>query len=261
MVDELPAEEEIALDDLSEQAIEDNNIELQPLSMTRSVSYSYNTKFHKGHKERKGGLQDWLYNYRKWKQSIQAQSHNVRSENCSSVVSVVSFLTQQEPIDLRKLESALVRQAQRACLRTVGLQLYGEFLNCAQSSWLQKYLVGVSATSFGHNLFERTECVNIELKSLLLDLSTSALSKLMNMLIVEHKQARNLKVSEISQEISKIKQGYNIDEIKDNLSLYFKSVVTILGEITSLIGNSMILKAEPWFDNNQELVQSFIYAL
>jgi len=71
-------------------------------------------------------------------------------------------------------------------------------LHLAQNCWLKKYLVGICANSFGFNVFERIEATNIELKSLVLDKTTKIVSKLMNMIINEHKLARNLKVSEVS---------------------------------------------------------------
>jgi hypothetical protein len=260
MVEELKYEDTDQFD-LSEPAIDDPSIDdLEPLEMTRSFSFTPGLNLKNHNSERKAGLEDWLKNYRKWKQSMTKQSYNVTSENCSSVVSVVSFLTHLEPINLKKLESALVRQAQRCCLRAIGLQFYDEFLAIAQNSWLKKYLVGVCASSFGYNIFERTEAANLELKSLILDLSTNILEKLMKMLIAEHKTARNFKVSEIAGELSKVKQTNNIDEVKDSLSTYFKTITSILGEVSGFLSNDYILRDEGWFDNNQELIQNFIYS-
>jgi len=122
-------------------------------------------------------------------------------------------------------------------------------------------LVGISASSFGSNLFERIEAANIELKSLVLDKTTSILSKHMKMVINEHKLARSIKVSQINMEISKVKQTNNLDEVKENLGVYFKTVVSILGEISGFLSNEFILKDELWFESNQELLLDFVNAI
>jgi len=122
-------------------------------------------------------------------------------------------------------------------------------------------LVGISASSFGSNLFERIEAANIELKSLVLDKTTSILSKHMRMVINEHKLARSIKVSQINMEISKVKQTNNLDEVKENLGVYFKTVVSILGEISGFLSNEFILKDELWFESNQELLLDFVNAI
>jgi len=66
--------------------------------MTRSVSYSFGgSKLTKSCKnlsntQEKAGLQDWLYNYRKWKQSCKEVNNNdVKNKNCSSNESVITF--------------------------------------------------------------------------------------------------------------------------------------------------------------------------
>jgi len=76
----------------------DDDNDLQPLQMTRSVSYSFGgSKLTKSCKnlsntQEKAGLQDWLYNYRKWKQSCKEVNNNdVKNKNCSSNESVITF--------------------------------------------------------------------------------------------------------------------------------------------------------------------------
>jgi len=87
----------------------DDDEELQPLEMTRSISYSFGIKPMSKNKspystQQKDGLQDWLNNYRKWKQSIKKINNDVKSESCSSYESVLTFLTLIDTIDLKKLE-------------------------------------------------------------------------------------------------------------------------------------------------------------
>lgn len=143
-------------DDKSYDIEGDGDDDLQPLDVTRSLS-STGPGFRKnsnrlearmeGLEKRVDILGEWINSYKKWKAS-ESTDQSVDSEKCSFLVSISTFLTQREPLDIKKLEKVLLRIAQRACFRAFGLDMIKDFLNFAHDTWLSKYLIGVFSAPF-----------------------------------------------------------------------------------------------------------------
>lgn len=143
-------------DDKSYDIEGDGDEDLQPMDITRSLS-STGPGFRKnsnrlesrmeGLEKRVDILGEWINSYKKWKASANSEQ-SLDSEKCSFLVSISSFLTQQEPLDIKKLEKVLLRIAQRACFRAFGLDMIKDFLNFAHDTWLSKYLTGVFSSPF-----------------------------------------------------------------------------------------------------------------
>lgn len=130
--------------------------DLQPLDVTRSLS-STGPGFRKNSNKLEGRMEgleqrvdilgEWISSYKKWKAS-ESTDQSLDSEKCSFLVSISTFLTQREPLDIKKLEKVLLRIAQRACFRAFGLDMIKDFLNFAHDTWLSKYLIGVFSSPF-----------------------------------------------------------------------------------------------------------------
>ena len=141
-------------DDLSEQM--DGEDDLPVLDITRSLSSTgpgrKNSNKQEGRMEglekRVDLLGEWISHYKKWKRSTQTEETSLQSDACSFLFSVGSFLTHREPIDTKKLEKVLLRVAQRACFRALGLDMIKDFLQFAHDTWLSKYLTGIFSSPF-----------------------------------------------------------------------------------------------------------------
>lgn len=151
------ARAETAGDDKSMDIEGESDEELQPMDITRSLSSTGPGILRKNSNKLETGMEglekrvdilgEWINSYKKWKSSDQGEQ-NLESNNCSFLVSISSFLTHREPVDIKKLEKVLLRVAQRACCRALGLDMIKDCLNFAHDTWLSKYLVGVFSAPF-----------------------------------------------------------------------------------------------------------------
>jgi hypothetical protein len=139
----------------SEIMDEEDEEDLAPMDVTRSLS-SAAPQQRKNSKHQEPGmenlekrvdiLQEWINSYKKWKNSN--SNANLESDNCSFLISISSFLTLREPVEIKRLEKSLLRVAQRACFRALGLDMIKEFLNFSSDTWLSRYVTGIFSTPF-----------------------------------------------------------------------------------------------------------------
>jgi hypothetical protein len=127
-----------------------------PLDITRSLSSTGPGRKNsqkqdqglEGLEKRADLLGEWMNHYKKWKKASEAGETSVQSESCSFLFSVGSFLGLREPVDTKRLEKVLLRVAQRACFRALGLDMIKDFLQFSHDTWLSKYLLGVFSSPF-----------------------------------------------------------------------------------------------------------------
>lgn len=130
----------------------DSEEELKPKGVARSLS-SASDKFNKPQKnlqikQNRDLLQEWIANYQKWRKTAVMEEHNPASGNCSFFVAISQFLDLYVPINLKHLEKTLLRMAERACFRALGLNMIKEFFSFSSDTWLNKYITGVFSSSF-----------------------------------------------------------------------------------------------------------------
>ena len=129
-----------------------DNDDLKPKGVARSLS-SASDKFTKNKKDiqikqNRDLLQEWIANYQKWRKTAAMDEHNPASGNCSFFVAISQFLDLYVPINLKFLEKTLLRMAERACFRAIGLNMIKEFFSFSSDTWLNKYITGVFSSSF-----------------------------------------------------------------------------------------------------------------
>ena len=206
-------------------------------------------------------LGQWISHYKKWKASSDETS-SLDSDNCSFLVSIASFLNCTEPIDTKRLEKVLLRIAQRACFRALGLDMIKDFLQFSHDSWLSKYLIGVFSSPFNGNLFENIENLNSEVKGLIIEIAGQNLAFMMNKIVIEHRSLRVITPEYIYQLSTSVEnKTYELNQLENRVENYFKQISLSLVEIYSLSSSSEMANQGEWFTTNQILLKQFINAI